>query len=105
MDNLENYYVTGGFDIIKKRYQPKPNESPDKVPIYTASEGPNGSRPRRSDALIHLAINKDSKIINRDPFKPRVEFEAILRQKGAVGIDGLEELREEQENEVDEELK
>jgi hypothetical protein len=33
--------------------------------------------------------------MNREPFKPKMDLESLLKRKGAVGIDKLEELREE----------
>lgn len=67
MENLENYYVTGGFDIIKRRASHFDHPS-EKIPIYTGGEGPNGARPRKSDSLMHMAVLKDMKVINREPY-------------------------------------
>ena len=105
MENLEEYYVTGGFDITNKRQPDNHKDSQGKLPLYTAGDGLNGPRPNKSNALAHLKVSRDAKIMNREPFKPKMDLESLLKRKGAVGIDKLEELREEQEIEADEEQK
>ena len=105
MENLEEYYVTGGFDITNKRLPEHQKDPQESFPLFTQGEGLNGSRPKKSNALAHLKVSNDAKIMNRQPFRPKMDLETILRAKGAVGIDKLEELREEQELEADEEQK
>jgi hypothetical protein len=44
-------------------------------------------------ALLQMA--KDGRVLNREPYKRKVDFETFLRMRGTDDLEQLEELREE----------
>ena len=48
-----------------------------------------------------MQLAKDGKVLNREPYRPSVDFESYLKMRGASDVSQLEELREEQEKEAD----
>ena len=118
-NTLEDHYITmGSMASARATASPSPDardtahrdvhgvdnrlksQLPPAVRMVTQGDGLNGPRPNKRESASFLELQRDVRVLNRQPFKRKLNMEAVLRENGAQGIDELEELRMEQEYDV-----